>query len=110
MHLHARNPDNGHPSSKAADYMAYLPNVKSRTNAIVNMTTGGNAIMTLDQRLEGPMLAEPEMCSLNMGTMNFALYPMIDRYKNWRFDWENRSWNRPAMRCSRTPRATSNMC
>lgn len=52
------------------------------------MTTGGSAIMTLDQRLAAPKANAPEMCSLNMGSMNFALYPMIQRIKDWRFDWE----------------------
>jgi uncharacterized protein (DUF849 family) len=68
--------------------MAFLPEIKRRTDAIVNLTTGGSAIMSLDQRLEGPLASEPEMCSLNMGTMNFALYPMAARYTSWKFDWE----------------------
>ncbi len=88
LHLHARNPDTGHPSATAEDFMAFLPDIKKRSDAVANLTTGGSAIMTLDQRLAGPMAAEPEMCSLNMGSMNFALYPMISRYKDWRFDWE----------------------
>lgn len=88
LHLHARNPENGHPSAQASHYMDFLPEIGARTDAVVNLTTGGSAIMTLDQRLEGPKAAEPEMCSLNMGTMNFALYPMAPRYKDWRFDWE----------------------
>ncbi len=88
LHLHARNPDNGHPSSDAEHFMAFLPDIKMRTNAVVNMTTGGSAIMSLDQRLAAPKVARPEMCSLNMGTMNFALYPMAAKYNNWKFDWE----------------------
>jgi uncharacterized protein (DUF849 family) len=88
LHLHARDPDTGHPSAQAAHYMAFLPEIKKRTDAIVNLTTGGSAIMSLDQRLEAPLASEPEMCSLNMGTMNFALYPMAARYTSWKFDWE----------------------
>lgn len=88
LHLHARDPENGHPSASAAHYMAFLPDIKARCDAVVNLTTGGSAIMSLDQRLEAPLAAEPEMCSLNMGTMNFALYPMAARYKTWKFDWE----------------------
>ncbi|MFQ5623033.1 MAG: 3-keto-5-aminohexanoate cleavage protein [Paracoccaceae bacterium] len=88
LHLHARDPDTGHPSAKVAHFMGFLPEIGRRTDAVVNLTTGGSAIMTLDQRLEGPKQAEPEMCSLNMGTMNFALYPMVARYSDWRFDWE----------------------
>jgi len=88
LHLHARDPDNGHPSSSTEHFMAFLPQIKAQSNAIVNMTTGGSAIMTLDQRLAAPMQAEPEMCSLNMGSMNFALYPMAARYSTWKFNWE----------------------
>ena len=88
LHLHARDPADGRPSASADHFMAFLPDIKARTDAIVNLSTGGSAIMTLDQRLAGPMRAEPEMCSLNMGTMNFALYPMAARYSEWKFDWE----------------------
>lgn len=88
LHLHARDPNTGHPSSLSEHFMAFLPKIKAESDAVVNLTTGGSAMMTLDQRLQAPLQAEPEMCSLNMGTMNFALYPMASRYKNWKFDWE----------------------
>lgn len=88
LHLHARHPESGHPSSDPEHFMAFLPQIKAGTDAIVNITTGGSAIMTLDQRLAAPLEAEPEMCSLNMGSMNFALYPMAARYDKWKFDWE----------------------
>lgn len=88
LHLHARDPETGRPSARAAHYMAFLPEIARRSDAIVNLTTGGSAVMSLDERLEGPLAAEPEMCSLNMGTMNFALYPMAARITDWRFDWE----------------------
>ena len=55
---------------------------------MINLTTGGSAIMTLEERLAAPLRFAPEMCSLNMGTMNFALYPMADKPRDWRFDWE----------------------
>jgi len=86
VHLHARDPASGRPSSDPAHW-GFLPAIKS-CGAVVNMTTGGSAIMSLAQRLAAPMLAAPEMCSLNMGTMNFALYPMAARVRDWRFDWE----------------------
>jgi len=86
VHLHARDPASGRPSSDPAHW-GFLPAIKS-CGAVVNMTTGGSAIMSLAQRLAAPMLAAPEMCSLNMGTMNFALYPMALRVRDWRFDWE----------------------
>ena len=88
LHLHARNPDDGRPSARVADFMAVLPAIRAGCDAVVNLSTGGSAVMTLDQRLEGPEQAAPEMCSLNLGTMNFALYPMADRDGPWRFDWE----------------------
>jgi uncharacterized protein (DUF849 family) len=68
--------------------MAFLPEIAARTDAVVNITTGGSAIMTLDDRLAGARAAEPEMCSLNMGSMNFALYPMAARITEWKHDWE----------------------
>lgn len=88
LHLHARRPEDGHPSSDPAHWAGFLPAIKARTDAVVNMTTGGNAIMTLDQRLAAPKANNPEMCSLNMGSMNFALYPAIARIKEFRHPWE----------------------
>ena len=88
LHLHARHPDSGHPSSDPAHWAAFLPAIAQGCDAVINMTTGGSAIMTLDQRLAAPKANAPEMCSLNMGSMNFALYPMLARIKAFRFDWE----------------------
>jgi uncharacterized protein (DUF849 family) len=88
LHLHARDPDNGRPSANPAHWGGFIPEITSGCDAVVNMTTGGSAVMSLDQRLEAPMKFCPEMCSLNMGTMNFALYPMAARDRVWRFDWE----------------------
>ena len=88
LHLHARDPATGRPSSEVKDYMAFLPTIKAGTDAIVNLTTGGSAVMSIEQRLAGPMAARPEMCSLNMGTMNFALYPMLGKRTEWLHDWE----------------------
>jgi uncharacterized protein (DUF849 family) len=68
--------------------MEFLPRIKQATDAVVNITTGGSIKMTVEERLAAPLKASPEMCSLNMGSMNFALYPMADRYKNWKYDWE----------------------
>lgn len=86
LHLHARDPANGKPSGDPSHW-GFLPAIKP-CGAVVNMTTGGSAVMTLAQRLAAPMQAEPEMCSLNMGTMNFALYPMVGRIDTWLHDWE----------------------
>jgi uncharacterized protein (DUF849 family) len=88
LHLHARDPGNGRPSASVEHYMGFLPAIKAGTDAVVNLTTGGSAVMTLEQRLAGPLAAKPEMCSLNMGTMNFALYPMLGKRTEWLHDWE----------------------
>ncbi len=88
LHLHARDPQTGKPSAEVEHFMGFLPAIKSATDAIVNLTTGGSAVMTIEQRLTGPMAAAPEMCSLNMGSMNFALYPMLGKRTEWIQDWE----------------------
>ena len=88
LHLHARDPANGRPSADPAHFMAFLPQIKQGCDAVLNLSTGGSATMTLDQRLAAPKRAAPEMCSLNMGTMNFALYPAAARITDWKFDWE----------------------
>lgn len=88
LHLHARNPEDGRPSPSPDLFMKFLPSIKSRTDAIVNITTGGGQGMSLDERLAAAELASPEMTSLNMGSMNFGLYPMAQRYKQFKYDWE----------------------
>jgi uncharacterized protein (DUF849 family) len=88
LHLHARDPKDGRPSAKPEDFMAFLPRVKQASDAVLNLTTGGSAVMTLEQRLAAPKQAEPEMCSLNMGSMNFAMYPAVRRISEWKHAWE----------------------
>lgn len=88
LHLHARDPKDGRPTPDPAVFMQFLPRIKQATDAVVNITTGGGHGMTLEERLAAPLKASPEMCSLNMGSMNFGLYPMLARYKEWKHDWE----------------------
>lgn len=88
LHLHARDPENGRPTPDPDVFMQFLPVIKQATNAVVNITTGGGLGMTVEQRLAAPLRAAPEMCSLNMGSMNFAIHPMADKYTDWNFDWE----------------------
>ena len=88
LHLHARDPKDGRPSPDPNVFMQFLPRIKQATDAVVNITTGGAVTMTVEQRMSAAMQLSPEMCSLNMGSMNFALYPMARRYKNWKYDWE----------------------
>jgi uncharacterized protein (DUF849 family) len=68
--------------------MQFLPKIKAETDAIINITTGGGHNMTVQQRLEAPLAAKPEMCSLNMGSMNFGLFQLVPKHKQWKFDWE----------------------
>jgi uncharacterized protein (DUF849 family) len=88
LHLHAREPETGRPSARPEHFMAFLPEIAARADAVVNITTGGSAVMSLEDRIAGAMAADPEMCSLNMGSMNFALYPMATRFSEWTHDWE----------------------
>jgi uncharacterized protein (DUF849 family) len=88
LHLHARDPKDGRPTPNPDVFMQFLPRIKQATNAVVNITTGGGLGMTLEERLAAPLRASPEMCSMNMGSMNFGLYPMLDRYKEWKYPWE----------------------
>jgi uncharacterized protein (DUF849 family) len=88
LHLHARDPNDGRPSPKADDYMAFLPAIKGGCDAVVNITTGGSPVMSMEQRLDGAIRAQPEMASLNMGSMNFGMFPMAANERDWQFDWE----------------------
>ena len=88
LHLHARNFEDGRPSGDPALFRQICPALAERTNAIINITTGGSTDMRIEQRLAYPLQAKPEMCSLNMGSMNFSIHPVADRITNWRYDWE----------------------
>jgi len=88
LHLHARDPKDGRPTPDPAVFMQFLPRIKQATKAVINITTGGGHKMTVEERLAAPLKASPEMCSLNMGSMNFGLYPMLNRYKEFKYDWE----------------------
>ena len=88
LHLHARRPEDGRPSADPEHFLAFLPQIAAATDAVINITTGGSVIMTLDDRLAAARRIEPEMCSLNMGSMNFAIYPAASRISEWKHDWE----------------------
>src|SRR5579885_1531963 len=90
IHLHARDPKDGRPTPDPGVFMQFLPRIKQSCDAVINITTGGGHGMTLAERLAAPLKASPEMCSLNMGSMNFGLYPMLDRYKEFKYDWERK--------------------
>jgi uncharacterized protein (DUF849 family) len=88
LHLHARNPEDGSPTGDPARFREICSVVAQRTNAIINITTGGSSNMTIEERLTFPVQVQPEMCSLNMGSMNFSIHPVAERITNWRYDWE----------------------
>ena len=88
LHLHARDPETGQPTPNPEVFLRFLPRIKESTDAVINITTGGAQTMTIDERLAGPLRMKPEMCSLNMGSMNFGLYPMARRIKEFTYDWE----------------------
>jgi len=88
LHLHARVPEDGRPTGDPAVYARFLPVIRRATDAVVNITTGGSATMSVKDRLAAAAKFKPEMCSLNMGSMNFAFFPAAKRVKRWKHDWE----------------------
>ena len=88
LHLHARDPMTGAPTGDPAIYAQFLSVIRQRTDAVVNITTGGSATMAVEDRLKAAVAFKPEMCSLNMGSMNFAFFPAAARIKEWKHDWE----------------------
>lgn len=88
LHLHARDPENGKPTHDPDVFMQFLPQIHEQTDAVINLSTGGGQGMSVEQRTQAARLVSPELCSLNMGSMNFGLYPAAQRIKHWRYDWE----------------------
>jgi uncharacterized protein (DUF849 family) len=88
LHLHARDPEDGRPSQDPAVYGRFLPRIKQSTDAVVNITTGGGPAMSVAERMRPAVEFQPEVASLNMGSMNFGLYPMLSRFQSLEHDWE----------------------
>jgi len=88
VHLHARMPDDGRPTQDPAVFKQFLPKIKAASDVVINLTTGGAPTMSVEERLQPALQLKPEVASLNMGSMNFGLYEMIPRYKDWKHDWE----------------------
>jgi len=88
VHLHARDPVTGKPDQTPQAFARFLPRIKQATNAVVNLTTGGAPYMTVAERVKPVEVFKPEVASLNMGSMNFGLFPMLNRFKDFKFDWE----------------------
>ena len=88
IHLHARQPADGAPTGSPDIYRQFLPQIHAQTDAVINLTTGGSPTMSVADRLAAAVQFRPEMCSLNMGSMNFAIFPAANRIKEWKYDWE----------------------
>jgi len=88
VHVHARNPKTGQPDQSPEAFLPFLKVIKQRSNCVLNITTGGSPTMTVEERLKPCAVLKPEVASLNMGSMNFGLYPMLERTKEFKFDWE----------------------
>ena len=88
LHLHARDPVDGRPSQDPELFRPFLSKIKAATDAVINITTGGSPHMTVEERMRPATVFKPELASLNMGSMNFGLFPMLERYKEFKHEWE----------------------
>lgn len=88
IHLHARDPVTGKPDQRPEAFVPFLKDIKARSDAVINLTTGGSPYMTVQERMLPAKVLKPEVASMNMGTMNFGLFPMLQRFKEFKHDWE----------------------
>ena len=88
IHLHARDPKTGKPDQSPEAFARFLPRIKQQSNCVINLTSGGSPTMRVEERAKPAATFKPEVASLNMGSINFALYPMLNRYKEFKYDWE----------------------
>jgi uncharacterized protein (DUF849 family) len=90
LHLHARNPETGQPDQTPEAFARFLPRIKQATKAVINITTGGSPYMKVEERVLPAAKFKPEVASLNMGSINFGLFPLLEKYRTFKFDWERR--------------------
>src|SRR2546422_7146378 len=88
VHLHAREPADGRPTQDPKMFMRFLPKIKAACDVVISVTSGGAPTMSVEERLQPALQLKPEVASLNMGSMNFGLYEMLGRYKEWKHGWE----------------------
>ncbi len=88
LHLHARDPETGKPDQTPEAFARFLPRIKQSTNAAINITTGGSPYMRVEERVRPAAQFKPEVASLNMGSINFGLFPLVQKYDSFKFDWE----------------------
>jgi uncharacterized protein (DUF849 family) len=91
VHLHARNPEDGRPDQSPEAFAPFLQVIKQRSNCVINLTTGGAPYMTVEERVRPAATFKPEVASLNMGSMNFGLFPMLNRFRTFRHEWERQA-------------------
>lgn len=92
IHLHARHPETGKPDPRPELFKQFLPVIKQSTDVVMNVSTGGGLGMSMDERLLAATSTSPEMASLNMGSMNFGIFPMLQKYTQFQHDWEQPFW------------------
>src|SRR5215813_7260435 len=107
VHLHARDPVDGHPTQDPKYFREFARDIASRSDVVINFTTGGAATMSIEERLQPALQLKPEVASLNMGSMNFGLFPMLKRYRESKSDWKNPTSPAPTSASSRTRSRTS---
>ena len=88
LHLHARDPETGRPDQRPEAFAPFLERIKTNTDAVINLTSGGSPFMKIDERIRPSTRFRPELASLNMGSFNFGLFPMLNRFQEFRHDWE----------------------
>lgn len=88
LHLHARDPETGRPDQRPEAFAPFLSRIAAETDAVINLTSGGSPFMKIEERIRPSSTFKPELASLNMGSMNFALFPMLDRYQSFQHEWE----------------------
>jgi uncharacterized protein (DUF849 family) len=90
IHLHARDPVTGKPDQTPEAFAKFLPQIKQRTNAVLNLTSGGSPFMNIEERIQPSMRFSPEVASLNVGSFNFAMFPMLERFTEFKYEWERK--------------------
>lgn len=88
IHLHARNPETGQPDPRPELFCEFMPQIAQACDAVLNVSTGGGLGMSRDERLRAAVATSPEMASLNVGSLNFGIFAMLEKYSQWKHDWE----------------------
>jgi len=88
IHLHARNPETGQPDPRPELFLDFMSQISAECDAVLNVSTGGGLGMSREERLRAAVATSPEMASLNVGSLNFGIFPMLEKYSQWKHDWE----------------------